>query len=199
MNKSRALTLVEILVVTAIVGTIAVILTLALRPAKDRALEAHFRAELQQLSAAINIYMGDYDDRYPTTLRAVKAHLPETPIKPTGLKERLPGCGSGNLNYNYTRNIGFLRGEARYKAQYPFDIKVDPIIVASFFCKKTGANKEFTTFDGDGNPVKVMGDVGVVLGVRLDGHVGWFDEPAMWMEEFRSKAHRPSAQPGVNK
>lgn len=188
MNKSRAFTLVEILVVTAIVGTIAVILTLAFRPAKDKALEAHFRAELQQLSAAINIYMGDYDDRYPTRLRALKAHMPETPIKPTKLKEPLPNCFS-NVYYNYTRNIDVLRGEARYTAQYPFDIRVDPIIKAPFFCKTTGAMKDRIFLDGDGNPVKKVRQEWLQLGVRLDGRTAWFDEGALWEQEFALKAH----------
>lgn len=189
MRKSRAITLVEILIVTAIVAVLLAILVFLL-PSKEKGLEAHFRAELQQLNTALNMYMWDYDDRYPTRLRAVKAHLPEAPTEPTRLKERLPGCGSGNLYYFYTRSIDILRGEARYTAQYPFDIKVDPVVKAHFFCKKTGAIKEQITFDGDSNPIHRATDEVLVLGVRLDGYAGWFAESAPWENEFRSKAHR---------
>ncbi len=191
VNKSRAITLVEILVVTAIVGTLLAILVFALRPSKERGLEAHVRAELQQLCTAINLYMEDHDDGYPISLRAVKAQFPEAPIEPTRVKERLPGCGSGNLNYNYMRNIGFLRGEARYPAKYPFDIKVDPIVSAFFFCKRTGVMKEWFALDGEGNPVRQVGEEVLDLGVRLDGYVGWFDtNTALWSQEFALKAHR---------
>lgn len=140
LSKLRGLTLVEVLVVTAILAALVSILVFALRASKGHGLEAHVRAELQQLSAAINIYMSDYDDRYPISLRAVKKHLPEAPTNPSRLEEPLPGCSS-NVYYNYTRNIEFLRGEARYTAQYPYDIRVDPIIKAPFFCKNTGAMK----------------------------------------------------------
>jgi type II secretory pathway pseudopilin PulG len=143
--------LVEVVAVAAIASVVIALLVFVLRPSRGKGLEAHFRAELQQLCAAVNMYMGDYDDRYPLSLRALKKHLPESPTKPTGLKKALPGCYS-SVYYNFTRNIAFLKGEARYNAQYPFDVRVDPVIKAPFFCKTTGTIEDRMFLDGDGKP-----------------------------------------------
>lgn len=190
-RETRATTFLEVIVVTAIIAILVCILAFALRSSKERGLEAHVRAELQQLCTAINLYMEDHDDVYPISLRAVKSQFPEAPIEPTRVKERLLGCGSGNLYYHYMRNIDILRGEARYTAKYPFDIKVDPIISASFFCRRTGVMKQWFALDGDGNPVPQVGEQVFDLGVRLDGYVGWFEtSTALWSQEFALKAHR---------
>jgi prepilin-type N-terminal cleavage/methylation domain-containing protein len=74
-NRTSAFTLVEVLVVTAIIAILASILGVAIVNAKSDAKKAGCVANLHQMSLGVNTYLQDYDDLYPQT----KAHFSFNP------------------------------------------------------------------------------------------------------------------------
>ena len=65
MDKRRGFTLIELLVVIAIISILMAILMPALQRVKEQAREMGCRANLRQYGIAQNIYLDDYDGRYP--------------------------------------------------------------------------------------------------------------------------------------
>lgn len=64
-NELKAFTLVELLVVIAIIAVLAALLLPVLGRAKAQALRAHCLNNHRQLSLALSLYTGDFDDRLP--------------------------------------------------------------------------------------------------------------------------------------
>jgi general secretion pathway protein G len=64
-GRGRALTLVELLVVLAIVALLAGLLLPVLARARHAARSASCRSNLRQLGQAVTLYCGDYDDLLP--------------------------------------------------------------------------------------------------------------------------------------
>jgi prepilin-type N-terminal cleavage/methylation domain-containing protein len=60
-----AFTLVELLVVVAVIALIASLLLPALGKAKEKGREARCVSNLKQLGVAFHLYLGDYNERFP--------------------------------------------------------------------------------------------------------------------------------------
>ncbi|MFM9872097.1 MAG: type II secretion system protein [Fimbriimonadaceae bacterium] len=58
----RAFTLIELLVVIAIIAILAAILFPVFAQAKDAAKKTQDLSNIKQISLAVNLYAGDYDD-----------------------------------------------------------------------------------------------------------------------------------------
>ena len=67
-GKKAAFTLIELLVVIAIIAIIAAILFPVFGRAREKARQAACLSNLKQIAMAVQIYMGDYDDRFPFVL-----------------------------------------------------------------------------------------------------------------------------------
>lgn len=65
MNSRRAFTLLEMLVVIAIIGILAALLLPALARSKDKARTTQCTSNLRQLGLGMAMYFGDNDDKYP--------------------------------------------------------------------------------------------------------------------------------------
>jgi hypothetical protein len=188
--KRKGITLVEVLVVTAIVvSLVAVGWMLLAQAAKRRALEVGVRNDLRQFVVALTMYKSDYDGVYPLGADALHRHVPNVPLEPTNIREPLPGCGAGSVEYHFTRNISILTLEKKYHAEYPFDERVNPVVKTPGICRKPGTTQEFV-FYGAGHWQPRVREVKLVLGAKIDGSVGWFDSLEQWEEEFAGKAHR---------
>lgn len=64
-SAGTAFTLVELLVVLAVIGILAALLFPAISRVKDRAKQSSCRNNLKQLAAAFSIYHGDFADLFP--------------------------------------------------------------------------------------------------------------------------------------
>ena len=64
--RARGFTLIELLVVIAIIAILAAILFPVFMTAKERAKASQCSANMRQLSQAFQMYLGDFDDRWPS-------------------------------------------------------------------------------------------------------------------------------------
>lgn len=69
-SAHRSFTLVELLVVTAIIAILAALLSPALRTARDKARQAACANNLKQLGLALTMYADDYGELYPFNYQA---------------------------------------------------------------------------------------------------------------------------------
>jgi len=192
MHKSkRGITLVEVLVVTAIVASLAAVLWMVLAPAaKKRALQARVTSDLRQIADAINQYMGDDDDRYPLELWDLKTTDPGINLKPPTTRAEFPECDSGPGWYYFTQPERVVQGEKTYDAVFPFDPQSNPIVKAHFMCRLPGGTEGFTIVLPDGKQEHHAGPLRYDLGARLDGSVGWFDALEEWEIEYANRRKR---------
>jgi len=66
MDRRRAFTLIELLVVIAIIAILAAILFPVFAQARDKAREATCLSNNKQIGVAVQMYMQDYDNTYPS-------------------------------------------------------------------------------------------------------------------------------------
>lgn len=80
----RAFTLVEMLVVIAVIAILAGLLLPAIAKSKDKARDIQCLNNLRQLGSAVFLYAGDHDQMLPVAER-----VPSTPLNPTNVLPRI--------------------------------------------------------------------------------------------------------------
>ncbi|MCX7798964.1 MAG: type II secretion system GspH family protein [Fimbriimonadales bacterium] len=88
--RNRAFTLIEVLVVVAILAILAGLLFPVFSRAKARAKQAACLSNLKQLGSAIGLYMADYDDRFPQAVDASDKYRPEIWSEFPDFQARIP-------------------------------------------------------------------------------------------------------------
>jgi prepilin-type N-terminal cleavage/methylation domain-containing protein/prepilin-type processing-associated H-X9-DG protein len=77
-SQGRGFTLIELLVVISIIAILMAIMMPALQRVKAQAAEMRCRANLKQYGMVQSMYLGDYDDRYPSAWNSLVKN--ETPV-----------------------------------------------------------------------------------------------------------------------
>lgn len=186
LNKLRlAFTLVEIIVVIAILAIIAALIFPVLARARESAKQTAVSSQLKQVGLAVSMYMSDYDDQAPPTLQALTSnkYLPAAMII----------CPKSGHEFYYTQSYAQLWHLGAKSSD--FNPSSNSVVKAMFWhnyicgssnegCTTqswTDQNGQAWTYTIPGGPDGLPeGKKYKVLGARLDGSVGWFDALEDW-------------------
>jgi prepilin-type N-terminal cleavage/methylation domain-containing protein/prepilin-type processing-associated H-X9-DG protein len=90
-NHRAAFTLIELLVVIAIIALLAAILFPVFARVREKGRQTVCLSNEKQIAAAVLMYMGDYDERFPFVLDISANDVPEANIGDGGKKPLVPG------------------------------------------------------------------------------------------------------------
>jgi len=103
--RSRGFSLVEVMVVVAIIAILAAILVVALAHARDNAAVATCETNERMIAQALDSYAVDHDGQYPTSSGTVSSQIFGGPGNPYFQNDSLVDPASG-LPYIYTAGQG---------------------------------------------------------------------------------------------
>jgi len=111
IKKQKAFTLIELLIVIAIIGILATLIIANLSQARARARDSQRKAQLQQIATALQLYF-DVKNDYPASMSSSMNTLTtyflcsesgfSTSCTGTKYAEFTPPVGGSNQNYSYT-------------------------------------------------------------------------------------------------
>lgn len=108
-KKSKAFTLVELLIVISIIGMLSVLISIGLRSIRARAQDVQRRADFRSISNALQRYSSDNSERFPISKKNTTDHGPEC----------LAYDPSDLSNYNKTSPIGKALVEGGHISKIP--------------------------------------------------------------------------------
>lgn len=107
VRMERALTLLEVLVVAAILGVLSALIVSSVIASKKAANVRNCAANLRQLYGAVSMYMADHSDTYPAGKDCVDAARPDTwPTKIQRRLEEMPLLSEALFPYARSKAIG---------------------------------------------------------------------------------------------
>ncbi len=124
MKRSRAFTLIEVLVVVAIISLLATILMPALKEARRVSKRTVCLANLDQIAKAVQSYLHNNRDTFPNDVARLPSAEPEKRALPDMLMREFAGSGSGKKG-TYQNKV-FLCPEDRITQK---DMLQDPVIM----------------------------------------------------------------------
>ena len=122
-NRASAFTLIELLVVIAIIAILAAMLLPALSKAKDRARKTQCGNNLRQCGLAVQMYIGENDDRLPYSL--IGAH-----IMVNGQASRPDNNNWMYLVTPYIKSSGFQAGTSVETSDFAKSVFACPVRLA---------------------------------------------------------------------
>jgi prepilin-type N-terminal cleavage/methylation domain-containing protein/prepilin-type processing-associated H-X9-DG protein len=121
MHQRKGFTLIELLVVIAIIAILAAILFPVFAQAREKARQTTCTSNLKQLSTAIMMYYGDYDESYPmsvyagrTTANAPCAYTAQAALEPYLKNKNIYECPTAAQSMNmdaFWRTRGLTGGD----------------------------------------------------------------------------------------
>jgi prepilin-type N-terminal cleavage/methylation domain-containing protein len=170
----RGLTLIEIIIVVAIVGLLTVILSAVIAPrVMNSSRDTAVFNMLRQCSISLNIYRADHDSAYPGSwfeLGFTRKNLPKyvalgadpvigdppsfphswiDPVPPMKGKPAEPVLTTSfKPSIGYVMQIPYQRALRKFKPDYPFEESKDAMFIASFRKKVVPAPQFITVFSG---------------------------------------------------
>lgn len=179
----RGLSLVEMLIVTLIIGILSAITLSVLVTARKGAEKAVVSNQLKQVSLAVGLYMSNNDDIPPASLGALK--------RASGLPLATFRSPKSGLDFYYTHSFMQVARNGRGVNAPGFEPSQNSIVKdlhwTDFNCGPDNRNCLVRTWvDKSGKgwaytvPTLRQGQSYRVLGARLDGSVGWFQQLEDW-------------------
>lgn len=212
-QRRAAFTLVEVLVVLAVIGLLVAILLPVFAAARESGRITACRSNLRQMSAAVRMYADDHDgllpaypDWGPVIIAALRVHPPfscpdvqnfhYTPL----LGQKHPGSMIGGYAYNAMIQDGRLIGDQIVAHPRPAD--AFPFPATTVMMCDAGETHDFIAGpDVAGGQVLPLGEEEGGIRHRgganysfLDGHVHWYRPDAVTMCCWGQDGTHPSFQ-----
>jgi hypothetical protein len=199
MNSKRGITLLETVVVSAIVLAVATTIGFAVKPSSERSrIQAKIESDLHEAGAAINIYRQDNDgglplyfdnplgrdDSLPALVPRRFPNWPKKSVYDLGVGvQAVPGT------YYYTMPPRVQEYFRRSDAINHIDVERIPIVKAPFFVRSTGP-ETFLYYEYPSGSHLMKRDGYSVLGSFLDGSVRWVPWREPFEDEFAAYSYK---------
>ncbi len=102
MLNKRGFTLIELMVVVAIIGMLSSVVLSSLNTARGKGRDAQRISDIKQLKTALQLYYEDNGQTYPTALSGLAPkYIGKIPTDPSSQTISAFTCGAGNYCYAY--------------------------------------------------------------------------------------------------
>lgn len=127
LNNKKAFTLLEILLVIAIIGILAAIVIIAINPSHQLASTRNTQrySDINSIYMATNQYLIDNKGKWPETINTTPLEI----------------CQTGAINCNGMADLSFLTNNSTYLTSLPVDPSTTSTIGTGYFAYKTPANR----------------------------------------------------------
>lgn len=182
MKKNTAFTLIEMLVVVAIIAIVAAIIFPVFTRAKQSSLVTQDVTQLRQAYLGLQLYRTDFDQSYPFSLADVGGSYIHKQVLASPADKRIPDAagtypanrflnlpGEPDRRVDYKMSYAYLRAfEARFPYQGLWDYYIQSskwsILVCADYLTSTGLTPSPTVTDHG-----TQSDSGTFLRIRMDG------------------------------
>ncbi len=187
--RMKAFTLIEVLIVVAIITILVGIIWLAVGPpAKARALDTRISSDLHQLAIGVSLYREEHDGGLPISIDELPASLPrgiggfenEGPLGPQFR-------GPRNYDLVYSRLDAYHAD--LLKCVNRWDEDKHGMVEANFRQKIMPGKIRLPEWDPKTWKIshyRLYDDIHVLQGF-LDGHVAWISREQLWIHELATR------------
>ncbi len=191
-NQRMGVTLIEVMIVSAIAIVLLGVLWLAVGPSvKRKALEAKVTSDLHQIALAYNMYVTEWDGKFPRGMHSLPKSLPQG-LPGDSVNSPLAPHYMGPNTYNLFHSQLDEDDMDRYGSILRWTPEENCVVGAHFIERNTGRKVWRRCYRSDGVFFMYPFDDFTIPCAKIDGSVSWVRVPEDYMDELM--VHRASGR-----